>query len=79
MNELEIKASWLKIQVNSYYGLSQSTNNKLLDDYIEIKSKIRERVLYLIDLCPNLPRNIRKKYCKDLVDLIDDGFTVFED
>ena len=35
MNELEIKASWLKIQVNSYYGLSQSTNNKLLDDYIE--------------------------------------------
>ena len=41
MNELEIKASWLKIQVNSYYGLSQSTNNKLLDDYIEIKSKIR--------------------------------------
>ena len=42
MNELEIKASWLKIQVNSYYGLSQSTNNKLLDDYIEIKSKIRD-------------------------------------
>ena len=41
MNELEIKATWLKIQVNSYYGLSQSTNNKLLDDYIEIKSKIR--------------------------------------
>jgi hypothetical protein len=41
MNELEIKASWLKIQVNSYYGLSQSTNNKLLDDYVEIKSKIR--------------------------------------
>jgi len=41
MNELEIKASWLKIQVNSYYGLSQSTNNKLLDDYLEIKSKIR--------------------------------------
>jgi hypothetical protein len=40
MNELEIKASWLKIQVNSYYGLSQSTNNKLLDDYVEIKSKI---------------------------------------
>jgi len=42
MNELEIKASWMKIQVNSYYGLSQSTNNKLLDDYIEIKSKIRD-------------------------------------
>ena len=42
MNELEIKATWLKIQVNSYYGLSQSTNNKLLDDYIEIKSKIRD-------------------------------------
>ena len=42
MNDLEIKASWLKIQVNSYYGLSQSTNNKLLDDYIEIKSKIRD-------------------------------------
>ena len=42
MNELEIKSSWLKIQVNSYYGLSQSTNNKLLDDYIEIKSKIRD-------------------------------------
>jgi hypothetical protein len=41
MNELEIKASWMKIQVNSYYGLSQSTNNKLLDDYLEIKSKIR--------------------------------------
>lgn len=42
MNDLEIKASWLKIQVNSYYGLSQSANNKLLDDYIEIKTKIRD-------------------------------------
>ena len=42
MNDLEIKASWLKIQVNSYYGLSQSANNKLLDDYMEIKNKIRD-------------------------------------
>jgi hypothetical protein len=41
MNELEITAAWLKIQVNSSYGLSQSTNNKLIDDYVKIKSKIR--------------------------------------
>jgi len=45
MNELEIKSSWLKIQINSFYGLNiqQSTvlYNKLLNEYIEIKNKIR--------------------------------------
>jgi len=41
MNELEITAAWLKIQVNSSYGLNVAYNNKLLDDYVEIKSKIR--------------------------------------
>jgi hypothetical protein len=41
MNELEIKASWLKIQVNSSYGLNFDYNNKLIDDYTKIKSKIR--------------------------------------
>jgi hypothetical protein len=41
MNELEIKASWLKIQVNSSYGLNFDYNNKLIDDYVKIKSKIR--------------------------------------
>ena len=54
MNELEIKATWLKIQVNSYYGLSQSTNNKLLDDYIEIKSKIRDIKLRKSKICVRL-------------------------
>ena len=42
MNELEIKASWLKIQVNSSYGLNFDYNIKLLDDYVEIKAKIRD-------------------------------------
>ena len=42
MNELEIKATWLKIQVNSSYGLNFDYNNKLLDDYAEIKAKIRD-------------------------------------
>ena len=42
MNELEIKASWLKIQANSSYGLNFDYNIKLLDDYVEIKSKIRD-------------------------------------
>ena len=42
MNELEIKATWLKIQVNSSYGLNFDYNNKLLDDYVEIKAKIRD-------------------------------------
>jgi hypothetical protein len=41
MNELEIRASWLKIQVNSSYGLNFDYNNKLYEDYKEIKSKIR--------------------------------------
>ena len=42
MNELEIKSSWLKIQVNSSYGLNFDYNIKLLDDYMEIKAKIRD-------------------------------------
>jgi hypothetical protein len=42
MNELEIKATWLKIQVNSSYGLNFDYNTKLLDDYVEIKAKIRD-------------------------------------
>jgi len=42
MNELEIKATWLKIQVNSSYGLNFDYNIKLLDDYMEIKAKIRD-------------------------------------
>lgn len=41
MNELEIKASWLKIQVNSTYSLNTAYNNKLYEDYKEIKVKIR--------------------------------------
>ena len=66
-------------------GTSEEEQFQKLFDKGSIEEKkfaitdLRERVLYLIDLCPNLPRNIRKKYCKDLVDLIDDGFTVFED
>ena len=42
MNDLEIKSSWLKIQVNSSYGLNFDYNIKLLDDYMEIKAKIRD-------------------------------------
>lgn len=42
MNDLEIKATWLKIQVNSSYGLNFDYNTKLLDDYVEIKAKIRD-------------------------------------
>jgi len=41
LNELKIKAAWLKIQVNSSYGLNFDYNNKLIDDYTKIKSKIR--------------------------------------
>ena len=50
MNELEIKSSLLKIQINSFYGLNtekqlnqQSTvlYNKLLKEYIATKSKIK--------------------------------------
>lgn len=41
MNELEIRASWLKIQVNSSYSLNAAYNNKLYEDYKDIKSKIR--------------------------------------
>ena len=48
MNELEIKSSCLKIQINSFYGLntqqSQTTvilKNKLLKEYIATKSKIK--------------------------------------
>ena len=41
MNELEIKSSWLKIQINSFYGLNTQQSNKLLNEYIEIKNKIR--------------------------------------
>lgn len=41
MNELEIKASWMKIEVNSSYGLNVVYNNKLYEDYKEIKVKIR--------------------------------------
>lgn len=42
MNELEIKSSWLKMQINSCYGLSQSSNRKLMDDYTEINNRIRD-------------------------------------
>ena len=42
MNELEIKSSWLKMQINSSYGLNFDYNIKLLDDYMEIKAKIRD-------------------------------------
>jgi hypothetical protein len=41
MNDLEIKASWLKIQINSSYGINFDYNNKLYEDYKEIKYKIR--------------------------------------
>ena len=37
MNELEIRAAWLKIQINSSYGLNFEQNNKLIDEYVEIK------------------------------------------
>lgn len=66
-------------------GSSEEERFQKLFDCGEIDEKqfiitdLKERVLYLIDLCPNLPRNIKKKYKKDLVDLIDDGFTVFEE
>lgn len=42
MNELEITRAWLKIQINSFYGLSQSANRKLMDDYTEINNRIRD-------------------------------------
>ena len=48
MNELEIKSSWLKIQINSRYGLNKdsdvlkSRNDKLVREYQEIKNKIRD-------------------------------------
>lgn len=41
MNELEIKISWLKIQINSFYGLNTQQSNKLLKEYIATKSKIK--------------------------------------
>jgi hypothetical protein len=41
MNELEIKSSWLKIQINSFYGLNTQDANKLTIEYRQIKNKIR--------------------------------------
>ena len=45
MNELEIKSSLLKIQINSFYGLNTQKStvlyNKLLKEYISTKSKIK--------------------------------------
>lgn len=41
MNELEIKSSWLKMQINSFYGLNTQQSNKLLKEYIATKSKIK--------------------------------------
>jgi hypothetical protein len=47
MNELEIKRSWLKMQINSRYGLHKDSdglkirNDKLVREYQEIKNKIR--------------------------------------
>ena len=47
MNELEIKRSWLKMQINSRYGLHEDSdglkirNDKLVREYQEIKNKIR--------------------------------------
>lgn len=39
---------------------------------------MKDRIVCLIDLCSHVPDKIKRKYMKDLVDLIDDGFTVFE-
>lgn len=47
MNELEIKSSCLKIQINSLYGLPfdsdglRKRHDKLVREYQEIKNKIR--------------------------------------
>jgi hypothetical protein len=47
MNELEIKRSWLKMQINSLYGLPfdsdvlRKGHDKLVGEYQEIKNKIR--------------------------------------
>ncbi len=47
MNELEIKSSWLKMQINSLFGLHKESDglkiksDKLVREYQEIKNKIR--------------------------------------
>lgn len=47
MNELEIKSSWLKMQINSLFGLYKESDglkirsDKLVREYQEIKNKIR--------------------------------------
>jgi hypothetical protein len=50
MNELEIKSSWLKIQINSIYSLPfvredsdrlRRRHDKLVREYREIKNKIK--------------------------------------
>lgn len=45
MNELEIKSSWLKMQINSLFGLHNDElkirSDKLVREYKEIKNKIR--------------------------------------
>ena len=45
MNELEIKSSWLKIQINSLFGFHNDglkiRSDKLVREYQEIKNKIR--------------------------------------
>ena len=41
MNELEIKSSWLKMQINSLYGLHNDSHGLLVREYQEIKNKIR--------------------------------------
>ena len=45
MNELEIKSSWLKMQINFLFGLHNDglkiRSDKLVREYQEIKNKIR--------------------------------------
>lgn len=39
---------------------------------------MKDRIVYLMDLCTYVPEKIRRKYSKDLVDLLDCGIDYLE-
>ena len=39
---------------------------------------MKDRIVCLMDLCAYVPVKIKRKYCKDLVDLLDSGFDSIE-
>ena len=42
-----------------------------IDNKEEIIDKIKERIISLVEICDDIPKNIDRKYIKDLVDIIN--------